>query len=64
MVKFKAGRRNFLRGFVVAGGGVAISCITESTGAKNPPHQSSARQGSRGYRLTPHIREYYYKARF
>lgn len=60
-------RRGFLRGVATAGGAVAASgLIGESANAVVPTSspQDDAGESSKGYRITPHILEYYEKARF
>ena len=62
----RAGRRNFLKGAVLTGAAAAVAAATGSalagtpakTGAKPSP------ASKRGYHVTPHIAEYYEKARF
>ena len=60
-------RRRFLRGLATAGGAAATSgLIVRSAEAAVPtrPTNTDEPAESQGYRLTPHILEYYEKARF
>ncbi len=60
-------RRGFLRSVATAGGAVAASgLITRSANAidSTESSQEDDRQINQGYRITPHILEYYEKARF
>ena len=60
-------RRVFLKGLVTASGAVTASgLITESANAEVPsePAPGDDSRKSQGYRITPHILEYYEKARF
>lgn len=63
--KFRPGRRTFLKGVTVAGGVATIACITDTTLADSVPViKPLSDETSKGYKLTPHIQEYYRKARF
>jgi len=60
-------RRGFLRGMATAGGAAAASgLITQSANAIDAMESSPEedRKTNQGYRITPHILEYYEKARF
>ena len=66
----KAGgdRRAFLRNVAIAGGAataaVAAGAAVSRTGAQGEAAAPAAADGPTGYHETPHIREYYEKARF
>ncbi len=60
-------RRGFLKGAAIVGGAAAVSTLSQGVTADRqiaaepaPP----ADDKPKGYRMTPHIREYYEKARF
>ena len=61
-------RRGFLRGVAVAGGAAAASAVVSKTAnagvsaAEGTPKENE--QQHKGYRVTPHILDYYEKARF
>lgn len=60
-------RRGFLKGVAVAGGAAAASAVvTEAAnaGIATSPVDEKAQQDAKGYHVTPHILEYYEKARF
>lgn len=62
----RSSRREFLQGAVLAGGAATVAA---SAGAAllepSPPAPAEAATApAQGYRLTPHIRQYYEKARF
>jgi len=60
-------RRSFLKGVAAAGGAVAASTVmTETANAAVPgePAVDDANEKAQGYHVTPHILEYYEKARF
>jgi nitrous oxide reductase len=62
----RAGRRNFLKGVALTGTAAAVAAATGSALAGTPA-ETGAKQpagAKRGYRVTPHIAEYYEKARF
>jgi hypothetical protein len=56
-------RRNFIRGSLVAGVGVATAAVMPGAvvaADADAPDQSKAQpKAQKGYRLTPHILEYY-----
>ena len=57
----KPERRRFLKGAVAAGGATAFVALTGNagtTGSQINPEEAAASQ-SKGYRLTPHIKDYY-----
>ena len=60
-------RRGFLKGVAAAGGAAAASAVvTEAAnaGITKDPVAKKAQQDAKGYHVTPHILEYYEKARF
>jgi len=62
----KLSRRGFLKSAAVAGGAAGVATLgsqVQATVDEPAPAQSPAGR-SKGYRETPHIREYYAKARF
>ena len=62
----RAGRRNFLKGAALASTAAAVAAATGSALAGAPVETARKRSDGvkRGYRVTPHISEYYEKARF
>lgn len=61
------GRREFLVKGMAAVGGAAVVAMTggrKRTPVEESPAMISHAAESQGYRMTPHIREYYEKARF
>lgn len=61
-------RRGFLKGVAATGGAVAASAVVSETANSAVPPESKAEQGAqdthKGYHVTPHILDYYEKARF
>ena len=60
------GRRAFLKRAAVAGGAATVAVAGGKAVAEMTPESSGTRapeQGSRGYRLTPHIEAYYRSTR-
>lgn len=61
-------RRGFLKGAAIVGGAAAVSTlsqgVTADTQIVEKPAAKTADDEPKGYRMTPHIREYYEKARF
>ena len=59
-------RRGFLKGAAIAGGAVAVSTLGQSIAADTRDAETANRSDSKpkGYHVTPHILEYYEKARF
>ncbi len=59
-------RRGFLKGAALAGSAAAMSSLGQSVTANRQVEGTAEESGeqSRGYRETPHILEYYEKARF
>lgn len=60
-------RRGFMKGLATAGGAAAASGLVSETAnamVAKATAESGAEPKSEGYRLTPHILEYYEKARF
>ena len=64
--KHDANRRNLLKGFAVAGTAVTAAAAGAASVATQEVEQAaaSATPEAKGYRLTPHVAEYYRKARF
>ena len=62
----RTGRRQFLKGVAVSGGGAVLAGM--ATGSQAEPDtqekQGEAKLKPQGYRETAHVREYYAKARF
>ncbi len=59
-------RRGFLKGAALAGSAAAMSSLGQSVAASRPREMTAEEpdEKSRGYHVTPHILEYYQKARF
>ncbi len=60
-------RRGFLKGAAIVGGAAAVSTLSQGVTADTQIVDKPARAAddeSKGYRMTPHILEYYEKARF
>ena len=60
-------RRGFLKGVAVAGGAAAASVVvteTANAGASTGRAASKEKEQPKGYHVTPHILDYYEKARF
>lgn len=62
----KLSRRGFLKSAAVAGGAAGIATLGSQvqSSVDEQPVAEKAATPSPGYRETPHIREYYAKARF
>lgn len=62
----RTGRRQFLKGAVVTGGGAVLAGMAASSQAaqESQEKQVESKPESQGYRETAHVREYYAKARF
>ena len=62
----KASRRSLLKGLAVAGTAATAAAAGAATVATrdSAPSTPDATPQHKGYRLTPHIEEYYRKARF
>ena len=62
----RRGRRQFLKGVAVTGGGAVLAGVAGGAQATVQPEaqQGEAKAKSQGYRETAHVREYYAKARF
>ena len=63
----KPERRNFMKGLAAAGGAVALGGLTESkdaAGEEAPGETGGAAAGAKGYRLTPHVNDYYRTLKF
>jgi hypothetical protein len=56
-------RREFLRGVATAAGGSVAVAVSGVSLAEEPDGQLAQKSQPKGYRLTPHIRTYYDKAR-
>lgn len=59
-------RRGFLKSAAVAGGAAGVATLgsqVQATADEQPRAEKSAAR-TKGYRETPHVREYYAKARF
>lgn len=60
-------RREFLKGVAVMGGTAALALVSQAQASEVAPDvakQDVATPESKGYRVTPHVAEYYNKARF
>jgi nitrous oxide reductase len=60
-------RRGFLKGAAIVGGAAAVSTLSQGVTADTQIVEKPANAADdepKGYRMTPHIREYYEKARF
>ena len=58
----KPERRSFMKGLAAAGGAVALGGLTEAKDAAGEEASGETRGATaeaRGYRLTPHINDYY-----
>lgn len=62
----RTGRRQFLKGAAVSGGGAVLAGMAVSSQAALEPEekQGESQLKPEGYRETAHVREYYAKARF
>ncbi len=61
----KASRREFLKGMAVVSGAATLALAAKGGAAKvGADGEPVSQPEPRGYRLTPHIKEYYEKARF
>ena len=60
--KPKLGRRNFLLA-VGAGGAATAAAIVAKTGSPTETTSAEAQAGSRGYKVSAHIRNYYRTAK-
>lgn len=62
----KLSRRAFLKSAAVAGGAATVTTLGSQVQASAEDQSPAEQQASptRGYRETPHIRQYYDKARF
>lgn len=59
-------RRGFLKSVAAAGSAAAVSAVVTQTAGAAAPTASVAKrdEGTTGYHVTPHILDYYEKARF
>lgn len=62
----ETGRRGFLKGVAVAGSAAAVTAVTTTSATAAQKQEGPAHAGAEatGYRETPHVLEYYEKARF
>jgi nitrous oxide reductase len=63
----KLSRRGFLKSAAVAGGAAGVAALGSQVQAgvdEQTPAAKTATSPAKGYRETPHVREYYAKARF
>ena len=62
----RTGRRQFLKGAAVSGGGAVLAGMAANSQAGLEPEekQGESQLKPEGYRETAHVREYYAKARF
>jgi len=62
----RTGRRQFLKGAAVSGGGAVLAGLAATSQAALKPEekQGESQLKPEGYRETAHVREYYAKARF
>ncbi len=61
--KRQALRRRFLKGILALGGGMAVTA-SRTAPATEAPTAPARRQHDSGYQETPHVLDYYDKARF
>jgi len=62
--KTQNSRRTFIKTAALAGGAATVALTTQAGQADtSEPAQETRAGGSRGYRLTPHIEQYYRLAR-
>ena len=59
----KSGRRNFLKGAVVAGG-AAVAAPSTTVASEKPESLQTPVKGDKGYEENDYIRNYYDRARF
>jgi hypothetical protein len=59
-------RRDFFKGIAVLGGAATVAAVSGQAASEPAPARSAADadSGSKRYRVTPHVAEYYKKARF
>jgi len=58
-------RRDFFKGIAVLGGAATVAAVSgQAVSAVSAPVRVKPDSGSRRYRVTPHVEEYYKKARF
>ena len=62
----KLSRRRFLKSAAVAGGAATLTALPQVQAGVDDPSRAEKKEAapSKGYHETPHIREYYQKARF
>lgn len=64
--KVATGRRAFLKRAAVAGGAATVAVAGAGAladVAPEPVHEAAPEQGTKGYRMTPHIEAYYRSTR-
>lgn len=59
-------RRGFLKGVAATGGAVAMTAVVaeNANSDSSPDSDQAAQETTKGYHVTPHILNYYEKARF
>lgn len=60
-------RREFLKGVAIMGGTATLAMVGKAQASEAPPDtakQNVPTPESKGYHVTPHVAEYYNKARF
>lgn len=63
--KVNASRRTFVKLAAITGGAIAVSGVSATESLPEPELPvSTVKPSDRGYHLTPHIQNYYEKARF
>lgn len=62
----KSSRREFLKGAAVVGGAATLAVVAKGAVAKapSPAEPVATPEAPKGYHVTPHIEQYYEKARF
>lgn len=62
----QSSRREFLKGAAVVGGAATLAVVAQGATAAEAPRveQAMTPEMPKGYHLTPHIEQYYEKARF
>lgn len=63
--KTVSSRREFLKGAAVMGGAATLAVVAKGAAASAPEETPvTTPERPKGYHVTPHIRQYYDKARF
>jgi len=57
-------RRDFFKGIAVLGGAATVAAVSGQAASEPAPARSAPEADSKRYRVTPHVAEYYKKARF